>query len=145
MRRGGVGSRALRLLGIGVALLWSGFPIFLIVASSFKPGTEIFAVPPELVFRPTFEHYIRLWQQWPAYFRDLANSLVITGGATLLTAVTASAAGYVYSRCRSGLLAGSAFFTRAASCGAPAMASSKCVPLRARSAIPTMPSAVGVT
>jgi multiple sugar transport system permease protein len=110
MRKAGLADRALRLLGIAVALLWSGFPIFLIVASSFKPGTEIFAVPPELVFHPTFQHYVRLWQQWPGYFHDLANSLIITIGATLLTAVTASAAGYVYSRCRSGILSGSAFF-----------------------------------
>ena len=102
--------KLLRLLGIATALLWSGFPIYLVVASSLKPGTEIFAVPPTLVFWPTLEHYERLWREWPEFFRDMRNSLIITAGATLLTAVTASAAGYVYSRRRSGPLAASAFF-----------------------------------
>lgn len=102
--------KALRLLAVAVALLWSGLPIYLVVASSFKPGTEIFAVPPQLVFWPTAEHYIRLWHEWPDFFRNLRSSLIVTAGATLLTAVTSSAAGYVYARCRSGVLAGSAFF-----------------------------------
>ncbi len=67
-------------------------------------------MPPTLVFWPTLEHYERLWREWPGFFRHMRNSLIITVGATLLTAVTASAAGYVYSRCRSGPLAGTAFF-----------------------------------
>ena len=107
-RRGA--GRVLRLLVVLLAVLWSGFPILLVVASSLKPGREIFAVPPTLIFEPTFEHYVRLWQEWPAFFRDMRNSLIVTAGATLLTAVSATAAGYVYSRCRSTPLAASAFF-----------------------------------
>jgi multiple sugar transport system permease protein len=99
-----------RSLAIAIALLWSGFPIYLVAASSFKPGHEIFEVPPAFLFTPTFENYVRLWQVWPEFFSNMANSLIITAGATLLTAVTASMAGYVYSRVRTRLLAASAFF-----------------------------------
>lgn len=110
MREPGAGGKALRLLAIGLALLWSGLPIWLVVSASLKPGTEIFAVPPAFIFWPTAEHYVRLWQEWPAFFRDLQSSLIVTVGATILTAVSASAAGYVYSRCRGTALASSAFF-----------------------------------
>ncbi|HET6469401.1 MAG TPA: carbohydrate ABC transporter permease [Geminicoccaceae bacterium] len=102
--------KAWRLACILLAVLWSGFPIYLVVMSSFKPPQRIFEVPPSFVFTPTFDNYLRLWNVWPEFFRNMANSLIVTAGATLLTAVAASLAGYVYSRHRTGFLAGSAFF-----------------------------------
>jgi multiple sugar transport system permease protein len=110
MRRPGAAGRTLRVAAVLLAVLWSGLPIYLVVSASLKPGTAIFEVPPALAFTPTLEHYLRLWREWPAYFDNLRSSLLITAGATLLTALTSSAAGYVYSRCRSTVLAGSAFF-----------------------------------
>ena len=50
-------TRAVRLLLILIAVVWSGFPIFLVVMSSFKDVREIFEVPPlSLVFscQPTY-------------------------------------------------------------------------------------------
>lgn len=102
--------KALRLLVMALALLWSGFPIVLVVLSSFKPPREIFEVPPSFVFSPVFYNYVRLWQLWPEFFADMHNSLIITVGATLLTVVTTTMAGYVYSRYRTAFLTGSAFF-----------------------------------
>jgi multiple sugar transport system permease protein len=102
--------RAVRLALIAVALLWSGFPIFLVVMSSFKDVREIFAVPPTFIFTPTLDSYRRLGQLWPAFYPNMWNSLIITTGATLLTVVVTSMAGYVYARYSSRLLTGSAFF-----------------------------------
>lgn len=98
---------------LGLALLavaWSIFPIAMVVLSSFKPQREIFAIPPGLVFAPTLENYGRLLAQWPAFFPNMLNSLVITAGATLLTVTCATLAGHVYARHRSRLLSASAFF-----------------------------------
>lgn len=103
-------SRAVRLLLILIAVIWSGFPIFLVVMSSFKDVREIFAVPPTFVFTPTLDSYRRLGQLWPAFYPNMLNSLIITTGATLLTVVVTSMAGYVYARYSSRLLTGSAFF-----------------------------------
>lgn len=100
-----------RWLVIALGLLWSGFPIFLVVSSSFKHHTDIFAVPPTLVFfRPTLDNYVLLLRNWPQFTDALVNSLIVTAGATALTAVTSLVAGYGYSRFSSRFLTGSAFF-----------------------------------
>lgn len=92
------------LVGFGKAaavaaiLFWSLFPILFIALSSFKPGQDIFSVPPKYLFTPTFKHYLELWRSWGVFFEGLLNSLLITVGATLLAIVASAAAGYVYSR-----------------------------------------------
>jgi multiple sugar transport system permease protein len=102
--------RTVRLALVALVLLWSGFPILLVVISSFKDVREIFAVPPTFIFTPTLDSYRRLGQVWPAFYPNMLNSLIITTGATLLTIVVTSMAGYVYARFSSRLLTGSAFF-----------------------------------
>jgi multiple sugar transport system permease protein len=103
-------ARTLRYVGIALFLVWSVFPILLVVQASLKPAAEIFAFPPRVLFVPTFENYARLLVAWPEFFRALWNSLVITLGATLLTLIATLLSGFVYARYRSRALAGSAFF-----------------------------------
>jgi len=100
----------LRSLALALVLLWSAFPILLVVVASLRPAREIFAFPPRLLFTPTLANYQGLIQRWPDFWDALANSLIITVGATLLTVVVTTLAGYAYSRYRSRWLAGSAFF-----------------------------------
>jgi len=102
-------ARAARLALIALAIVWSGFPILLVVVSSLKPGREIFATPPSLIFTPTLEHYAKLWQVWPDFFGNMTNSLIVTLGASLLCVACASSAGYVYARHRHRWLTHSAF------------------------------------
>jgi multiple sugar transport system permease protein len=108
--RESTGARILRYCGIALVLVWSVFPILLVVQASLKPAAEIFVFPPRVLFVPTLENYARLWVAWPEFFDALWNSLVITLGATLLTLVATLLSGFVYARYRSGALAGSAFF-----------------------------------
>jgi len=110
MLRMGLGERLLRLFLVALAVFWSAFPVALVVLSSFKPPREIFSVPPSLIFEPTLANYEALWREWPGFFRNMINSLIITVGATLLTIVVSTSAAYVYSRYRSRLLTTSAFF-----------------------------------
>ncbi len=102
--------RLLRVAVLALGVLWSAFPIFMVVTSSFKTHLDIFAVPPRFLFTPTLENYVLLFREWPEFVEALANSLVITAGATVLTAVTSLLAGYAYSRFHSRLLTLSAFF-----------------------------------
>jgi multiple sugar transport system permease protein len=99
-----------RLALAALAVIWSGFPILLVVSASFKPPRDIFAIPPTLVFVPTLENYARLAEAWPGFFANMLNSLIITAGGTLVTTLCAFLAGYVYSRFASRLLTLSAFF-----------------------------------
>jgi multiple sugar transport system permease protein len=110
MHRPGPVGRALRLSAAALAIAWSVFPIAMVVLSSFKPQREIFAIPPTLSFAPTLDNYRRLLEEWPAFLPNMLNSLIVTVGATLLTVVIATLAGYVYARFRGRILALSAFF-----------------------------------
>ena len=100
----------LRGTALALVLVWSAFPILLLVLASLRPAREIFAFPPRLVFTPTVANYARLLERWPDFWDALMNSLIITLGATLLTVMVTTLAGYAYSRYRSRWLAGSAFF-----------------------------------
>ena len=106
----GLSIKAGKLLLLALVLAWSLFPILLIVSASFKPATIIFDIPPKWLFAPTLDNYRLLIDQWPDFWRCLKNSLIITIGATALTVLSSSLAGYVYSRYRGTALAGSAFF-----------------------------------
>lgn len=100
---------ALRLALIALAVVWSAIPIALVVLSSFKQPSQIFEVPPSLLFTPTLDNYRTLWSERPEFFRALANSLAITLGALVVTLVSSTLAGYVYARFRNRFLSASAF------------------------------------
>ena len=102
--------RALRGLALALIVVWSAFPIMLVVASSFKPPRDIFVYPPTWLFSPTIDNYVGLWRRWPDFFSNLVNSLIITSGATAVAVLSSTLAGWVYSRHRSRLLTFSAFF-----------------------------------
>lgn len=99
-----------KAVAVGAILIWSLFPIAFIVMSAFKPGQDIFAVPPKFVFAPTLQHYGKLWSEWGAFFDGLLNSTIITIGATILAITTSTSAGYVYSRYSSRFLNASVLF-----------------------------------
>ncbi len=91
-------SGAGKTVAVLAILIWSLFPIVFIVIASFKPGQDIFAVPPKYLFTPTIKHYTELWNSWGVFFRGLLNSTIITAGATALAVIASTCAGYIYSR-----------------------------------------------
>ena len=99
-----------KALALATLLVWSLFPIGFIIMSSFKPGREIFAVPPTYSFAPTLEHYTNLWLRWGSFFEGLINSTIITILATVLAVGSSTFAGYVYSRNSSRFLNASILF-----------------------------------
>lgn len=101
---------AARMLALALVLLWSAFPIALIVIGSLRLPREIFAERNLFAFTPTTLNYVNLWKRWPDFFHNLLNSLEIALGATALTLLVSFLAGYVYARRHSRLLTASAFF-----------------------------------
>ena len=102
--------RLLRHLALAMLVLWSAFPIALVVFSSFKPPRDIFVYPPRWLFEPTFDNYTGLVKRWPEFFHHLVNSAIVAAGATLLAVGASALAAYVYSRWRSRALTLTAFF-----------------------------------
>ena len=49
--------RALHGLGLLAVLLFTVFPFYWMVSSSFKTQTDLLASPPLWLFTPTLEHY----------------------------------------------------------------------------------------
>jgi multiple sugar transport system permease protein len=76
------------------------FPYTWLISASFKPETKIFFVPPELIPNPfTFENYIQIIRQSPIVIW-LLNSAKITLIVVFLGSLTASMAGFAYSKLR---------------------------------------------
>lgn len=108
VRKGLLG--AARMLALAVVLVWSGYPIALIVWSSLRPPRDIFSTGAGSGWSVTLQNYENLWKRWPDFFHNLGNSVVVALCATALTLVVSFLAGYVYSRRDGRLLTASAFF-----------------------------------
>ena len=68
-----------QLVLVGVVIL---LPLAWMVASSFKNSADVTAYPPTLLFRPTFDNYVRLARTTP-FLSYARNSLIVSGGSTL--------------------------------------------------------------
>ncbi len=91
-------SRALLYLLVLTAVSVVGFPLFWMVLCSFKPGGELYAVPP--TFLPnewTLQNYRDLFVQ-TNFLTYFANSLIVACGATALSLVIGGLGAYSLSR-----------------------------------------------
>ncbi len=91
---------------VGLYLIWTVLPIFVMIMSSFKDLLEAFKIPAVgdwlgasvfFEFTPTFKHYIDLFTQQPfgTYF---FNSIVAAGGSAIVSVVLGSMCAYALSR-----------------------------------------------
>jgi len=108
LRRGLLGN-ALTYAVLTGWLLFVLFPIYWVVTMSLKPESEVFARPPKFIgFQPTLDNYINVLNlappasftvrsDFPSYFR---NSIIIVGGAIVLTVVFGTLAAYGLARYR---------------------------------------------
>jgi multiple sugar transport system permease protein len=95
-RSRGVGLRALLL---GVALVWTLFPVYWMVVTSFKTTMDIFSMRLQLLpAHPTLDNFIELWTgvvPVPTYF---ANSVITSTATCALTVAVCLLAAYAFSR-----------------------------------------------
>ncbi|NLJ39386.1 MAG: carbohydrate ABC transporter permease [Candidatus Atribacteria bacterium] len=73
-------------------------PFIWMILSSFKPGTEIVRMPPTF-FPETFttKNYVTLFQRLP-FGRYFINSIIMSGGITLISMFSSSLLGYVFAK-----------------------------------------------
>ncbi len=85
-------------IGLGVGLVFAGFPILWMVFSSLKSNTEIFALPPRVLPEDfTLVAYNAIFSN-PVKIRFFINSYFVAGTVTLLTLLVAVLAAYAFSR-----------------------------------------------
>lgn len=85
-------------VGLAVGLVFAGFPILWMLASSLKSNTEIFSLPPRLLPDEfTLQAYASIFSD-PVKIRFFINSYLIAGVVTLLTLLIAIVTAYGFSR-----------------------------------------------
>ncbi|MBI3456082.1 MAG: carbohydrate ABC transporter permease [Candidatus Rokubacteria bacterium] len=72
------------------------FPFLWLLQMSVKPEQDIFAFPPKLIFKPTLDHYLSLWDT--AFRRSFGNSAVASAAATVLALLVGVPGAYALSR-----------------------------------------------
>lgn len=88
---------AVRIVCLILALFWSLFPLYWMVATSVKPAALVFAWPPAFVFTPTFQFYAELIRQTP-FIRYLLNTLLVSVVTTAITITFGASSAYSFTR-----------------------------------------------
>jgi multiple sugar transport system permease protein len=88
---------ALKHCVLGAAAVFGLIPFFLIATTSLKLPSESVMTPPKWLFTPTLSNY-RILLSTPEFLHAIMNSLIIAGGATLVSTVTGVLGGYAFSR-----------------------------------------------
>jgi multiple sugar transport system permease protein len=100
--------RATRRVGFYVLLLLLWLPFFFVFAwmveTAFKTQLQNTAIPPLLIFKPTFENFVTVFSRNPMW-RFLLNTVVVGAGATLLAMILGLPAAYGIARHRQQRLA----------------------------------------
>ncbi len=92
-------STGMRYVLLGLVLLVWAFPVIWVIMTSLKGRTEIFTIPPTILFKPTLEHYIEALKTQDI-LQGVVNSLLVASGTTIVTLLIAVPAGYAFARVR---------------------------------------------
>lgn len=84
-------------LALIVIVLLSMAPIIWTTMAATKPLQEAFASPPQWLYKPNFDSFVRLWQQ-TNFAKYLVNTLVVAVLSMVFTLVIATPAAYALSR-----------------------------------------------
>ncbi|RPJ25634.1 MAG: carbohydrate ABC transporter permease [Planctomycetaceae bacterium] len=106
-------ARRLRLTLLTLAafalVVWTAFPFFWILLTSLKQPLDVIAAPPKLLFEPTLDNYAGIFigrqrgayasarPDFPLFF---LNSIIISGGAVLLSFLAGIPASFALARYR---------------------------------------------
>lgn len=85
-------------LFILVALIFFMTPLYWVITTSFKAGTDIFTIPPKLFrFEVSLTSWVETFQKYPV-LKWLKNSSIISSGTTFLSLLLGIPAAYALSR-----------------------------------------------
>ncbi|ACZ88488.1 carbohydrate ABC transporter permease [Streptosporangium roseum] len=75
------------------------YPVIYMVSISFKLPKDIFTVPPKWISQVTFDNYVSYFNQARILPR-MINTIIVASGASIISMVAGSMAGYALSRMR---------------------------------------------
>jgi len=84
------------MAGIILVTIIFAFPLYWLFATSLKTRVQVFALPPKLVFSPTFANYLQVINSW--FMGNLFNSFLIAALSTIFSIAIGSLAAYGFSR-----------------------------------------------
>ncbi|WP_221934928.1 carbohydrate ABC transporter permease [Georgenia yuyongxinii] len=91
-------TRVVLYLLLAVVVLIPLFPLYWLVISAFKTPAEFVQIPPTAFpAEPTLNPLTTALTEVP-FFRSMANSVIIAGGATISVVITSIFAGYVFAK-----------------------------------------------
>ncbi len=99
MNRPGTQQTILVYVLLAIVLIVFLTPIYIILSSSLKPTPIMFQKPPAMIFAPTLEHYVSLFEARP-FGKFIMNSLIVALGSTAFSLFFGSLAAYAISRIR---------------------------------------------
>ncbi|MGO1629069.1 MAG: carbohydrate ABC transporter permease, partial [Microbacterium sp.] len=85
------------IIGLSAWTIFTLAPIAWILLMSFKTPDQIVSNPPLFFFAPTLENYIEVFSG-PEFLTPFVNSLIVTGGALLVTLVIGLPTAYALAR-----------------------------------------------
>lgn len=91
-------TKSLLILALLAGAIYASFPVIWMIASSFKPNSEIFAYPPRLITESFSFNAYRAVISDPQKVRFFFNSYLVSGLVTLCTLIVGILAGYSFSR-----------------------------------------------
>ncbi len=105
--RKSIGKRIVFIIVLAVILIYTLFPLYWLFLASIKTRIDLFTIPPKFWFKPTFDHYRKLFiyitletgeEQQTRFLFWLTNSVLEAGIGTILAVVFGTMAGYINSR-----------------------------------------------
>jgi len=88
-----------RLGALALIMLWM-VPILWMITTAFKPDSEIFRLPLRWIpSHITLKHVQAVLQEWP-FLRWMLNSVIVAGGATVLSLLLSIPAAFSFARLR---------------------------------------------
>ncbi|HHT10674.1 MAG: carbohydrate ABC transporter permease [Atribacter sp.] len=97
---------------LAIVVMWAFFPIVNAIIGSLKMPLHIWDFPPRF-FGPFYSltNYQELVKDWPQYFGNLVNSLIVTSGTALVVILCSIFGAYAFSRFSHRLVRMSTLFT----------------------------------
>jgi len=84
---------------LGLFLIWTITPLFLVVLQSIKPRLVMFADPPVFLFKPSAESFVKIFSK-QNILNNIWNSLIVGFSATLVCLILGSTGAYALARLR---------------------------------------------
>jgi multiple sugar transport system permease protein len=81
---------------IGIFLIWTLFPIYWVLLTSFKTTQQVNTMPPLFTFKPTMENYLKLFLG--DAMQALKNSLIVSSSTVFLGLLIGFPAAYTLAR-----------------------------------------------